>query len=221
MSDYTKSTDFAAKDNLTTGDPGKKILGADLETEFDAIATAIASKADTSEVDLKADLATPTFTGDVTITSGDVVVSSGNGIDFAAVGSGSVLDYYKEANFTPTLVGSTSSAGITYTTQNGRYTRIGNMCFFSVHIVLSSRGSASGTVSIGNLPFTSAATVNWGGHAFFSDEHSITSGFTGRIVAGGTEMDLYYLSTGGDIALPVTQLGSLFHVEASGFYRVA
>ena len=58
MSNYTKTTDFAAKDSLPSGDSDKIIKGAEFETEFDAISTAIATKAD---------LASPTFTGTVTI----------------------------------------------------------------------------------------------------------------------------------------------------------
>ena len=46
MSNYTKTTDFAAKDSLPSGDSGKIIKGAEFETEFDAISTAIATKAD-------------------------------------------------------------------------------------------------------------------------------------------------------------------------------
>jgi hypothetical protein len=58
MSNYTKTTDFAAKDSLPSGDSGKIIRGSEFETEFDNISTAIATKADT---------ASPTFTGTVTI----------------------------------------------------------------------------------------------------------------------------------------------------------
>lgn len=47
MSNYTKTTNFAVKDSLTTGDPNKLILGTLLNTEFDNIATAISSKQDT------------------------------------------------------------------------------------------------------------------------------------------------------------------------------
>ena len=46
MSNYTKTTNFAVKDSLTTGDPNKLILGALLNSEFDNIATAITSKQD-------------------------------------------------------------------------------------------------------------------------------------------------------------------------------
>lgn len=58
MSNYTKTTDFAAKDSLPSGDSNKVVRGSEFETEFDNISTAIATKADT---------ASPTFTGTVTI----------------------------------------------------------------------------------------------------------------------------------------------------------
>ena len=58
MSNYTKATNFATKDTLTSGDPLKIVKGTEINTEFDAISTAIATKADT---------ASPTFTGTVTI----------------------------------------------------------------------------------------------------------------------------------------------------------
>lgn len=58
MSNYTKTTNFAAKDSLPSGDAGKIIQGTEFNTEFDAIAVAVATKSDT---------ASPTFTGTVTI----------------------------------------------------------------------------------------------------------------------------------------------------------
>lgn len=56
MSNYTPITDFAAKDSLLSGDPEKIARGSDITDELNAIATAIASKANT---------ASPTFTGTV------------------------------------------------------------------------------------------------------------------------------------------------------------
>lgn len=50
MSNYTKTTNFTAKDSLPTGDANKKIKGVDIDTEFDAIAVAVATKADSSTV---------------------------------------------------------------------------------------------------------------------------------------------------------------------------
>ena len=45
MSNYVKSTDFAGKDGLTSGDPAKIVKGTEIDDEFNAIATAVNSKA--------------------------------------------------------------------------------------------------------------------------------------------------------------------------------
>lgn len=54
MANYTKATNFASKDSLLTGNPSKLIRGTEIDTEFNAISTAITTKADTIS---------PTFTG--------------------------------------------------------------------------------------------------------------------------------------------------------------
>ena len=46
MSDYTKSTNFASKDNLSSGNPLKIVKGTEIDTEFNNIQTAIATKQD-------------------------------------------------------------------------------------------------------------------------------------------------------------------------------
>ena len=46
MTDYTKSVNFATKDSLITGDPLKIVKGAEINTELDNIAAAIATKLD-------------------------------------------------------------------------------------------------------------------------------------------------------------------------------
>lgn len=46
MANYTRSTNFTAKDALASGNPSKIILGSEHDAEYDAIATAIATKLD-------------------------------------------------------------------------------------------------------------------------------------------------------------------------------
>ena len=48
MSNYTKTVNFAAKDALTTGDANKVVKGTEIDTEFNNIATAVATKVDSS-----------------------------------------------------------------------------------------------------------------------------------------------------------------------------
>jgi hypothetical protein len=54
MADYTKATNFTAKDGLPTGNSGKIVKGTEIDTELTAVSNAIASKADINS---------PTFTG--------------------------------------------------------------------------------------------------------------------------------------------------------------
>lgn len=58
MSNYTKTTNFAVKDGLASGNPNKIVKGGEIDTEYNNIQTAVATKSNT---------ASPTFTGTVTI----------------------------------------------------------------------------------------------------------------------------------------------------------
>ena len=46
MANYTKTTNFAAKDSLASGNAAKVVKGTEIDTEFTNIQTAIATKAD-------------------------------------------------------------------------------------------------------------------------------------------------------------------------------
>jgi len=50
MSDYTKTTNFTAKDALASGNPNKVIKGSEFDLEFGAVATAIATKFDSTDL---------------------------------------------------------------------------------------------------------------------------------------------------------------------------
>ena len=87
MTDYTKTTNFTAKDSLTTGDPNKVVSGAEIDAEFDALATASASKVDdgaNSTLTSLTGLTTPLTvaqggSGAATLTDGGVLLGSGTG----------------------------------------------------------------------------------------------------------------------------------------------
>ena len=68
MSNYTKATDFAVKDTLASGNAAKLVKGTEIDDEFNLIETAVISKANT---------ASPTFTGTVTMTTLDGATLSG------------------------------------------------------------------------------------------------------------------------------------------------
>jgi hypothetical protein len=54
VADYNKLTNFASKDGLPSGDPAKIVKGTEIDSEFTAIANAVASKANINS---------PNFTG--------------------------------------------------------------------------------------------------------------------------------------------------------------
>jgi hypothetical protein len=67
MSNYTKSTNFATKDALSSGNALKIVKGTEIDTEFNNIQTAIATKSDS---------ASPTFTGTVVIPTATITTAT-------------------------------------------------------------------------------------------------------------------------------------------------
>lgn len=68
--------------------------------------------------------------------------------------------------WTPGLAFGGATTGITYSTQAGTYTRLCDLVVIELRIVLTSKGSATGTASITGLPFTAlgnpSAVIDFG-----------------------------------------------------------
>jgi hypothetical protein len=62
MSNYTKLTDFAAKDSLPSGNAAKIVKGTEIDDEFEAIEQAVATKADSNSPTLTGTPLAPTAT---------------------------------------------------------------------------------------------------------------------------------------------------------------
>ena len=98
--------------------------------------------------------------GNFEITNGDLVVASGHGIDFSATSNNTtsgastaseLLDDYEEGSFTPTFVQGYNS--ITYNSNAGFYTKIGNFVSYSIYFSVLSAGGQNAEIRI-SLPFT-------------------------------------------------------------------
>lgn len=85
MSNYTKTTNFTSKDSLASGNPLKVVRGSEFDTEFNAIATAVATKAD---------LASPALTGTATAVNLSVsgTLTAAGGITLTGALSGGSID---------------------------------------------------------------------------------------------------------------------------------
>jgi hypothetical protein len=99
--------------------------------------------------------------GNVNVKDGNLVIgTSGKGIDFSATANGSgtttseLLDDYETGTWTPTLLGGSSNPTITYTYQDGWYTKIGNIIYINLILTTSVATGGSGQLLIGGLPFS-------------------------------------------------------------------
>ena len=64
------------------------------------------------------------------------------------------LDDYEEGTWTPVFGGSGTTSGQVYTTQIGRYVKIGKIVHVSGRVQLSTKGTITGDIQIKALPFT-------------------------------------------------------------------
>jgi len=144
------------------------------------------------------DATTLTASGDITSSSGNIVIgTSGKGIDFSVTsgtGTSELFSDYEEGVFTPTYVTTgTDFDSVNYDTQDGHYTKVGNMVNARVYLKTDgiTVGSASGTVRIGGLPFATANSRNSAivFAAAFTGDHPNTA------QASGSELLLYYRTT--------------------------
>lgn len=137
--------------------------------------------------------------GDQTIVDGNLVIgTSGKGIDFSATsgtGTSELLADYEEGTWTPTISFSGGSAGITYSSQSGRYTRIGRQVTLLFDVRLSNKGSSSGPWEIGGFPFTPIGDGSGYLHYQYGAA-TITELANIRVISGNSYGTLYHAVAG-------------------------
>lgn len=214
MTNYTKSTNFATKDTLTSGDPLKIVRGTEINTEFDNIATAVNSKSDT---------ASPTFTGTVTIptlalsgltASSAVATNASNAlVSVTNTGTGNNVLATSPTLVTPILGTPTSgtltnATGLPLTTgvtgvlpeaNGGTGSSAGNQMFknriINGAMVIDQRGTATTPVTV-NTAFYTYTVDRWFGYGqgsdgVFTGQRSTTAptGFTNSVLFTVTTAD--------------------------------
>ena len=126
-------------------------------------------------------------------------IPNANGIKFPSVQVPSAdvntLDWYKEGTFVPTLTFGGGSTGMTYNTQYGAYTRIGNLVHVEIIIILTAKGSSTGNALISTLPFTTNSVGQTG--AIYFENVSYTGSVLVYLGGSATTINLEQLVEAG------------------------
>ena len=125
-----------------------------------------------------------------------VRIPAAGGITFNGdTAAANALDDYEEGSFTPTVATGVSAIG--YTTQEGRYTKIGDRVDFTLIIRIGSATLTSSAIKFGGLPFTSANTTERAGGAFIP-QSSGNFGTTNTFRVNHNSTEIQVISAAGD-----------------------
>ena len=133
------------------------------------------------------------------ISSGGLATFS-NGIKF---GSGATLEYYEEGTWTPTVTSGYTS--VSYTAQNGFYTRIGNVVTAYYRVQFTGTADQS-RVQLNGLPINSSMNTKGGSLNY----HSITFNGSPTPYPSNTTIDFYRLDTTNAFANSVSNVNGDF-----------
>ena len=167
-----------------------------------------------------------TASGDVNITTGNVVMStSGKGIDFSATASGSgtmtseLLNDYEEGTFVPTLSGSTTNPTTTQS-GTGRYTKVGRQVTVQIFFNNVTTVGASGQILVNGLPFANNGTVEAIADTAFYNMATFTGVPFGLVPVNVSQIQIYSSQSNG-VFLPVTyNAGAVQYLWANLTYTV-
>ena len=163
--------------------------------------------------------------GNIKLT-GNVVVASGQGIDFSATpgtGTSELLNDYEEGAFTPTVIGTTTAGTASYASQKGVYTRIGNVVYFSIAMNWNS-GTGTGNLRMTGLPFTTRNDSTLFNSVTIGVQSDLTlpagTYATAITISNTTEIAFYSALVGPGGATAALAYDAAAEIECSGFYFI-
>ena len=100
------------------------------------------------------------------------------GLKVGGTGAANTLSDFEEGTWTPVLVGASTAGNHAYTVQRGYYEKIGRLVIARGQVVLGSKGTIAGNVTMSGLPFTqSAETGSYSAmHAGYGSAMALTAG---------------------------------------------
>jgi hypothetical protein len=180
LSDYTKSTNFATKDNLSSGNSLKIVKGTEIDTEFNNIQTAIATKADSGGITAVASGGTGATTAAGARASLLPAFASNTGKVLAVNSSATDVEFVAAGGTgTVTSVGGTGT--VSGLTLSGTVTASGNLTLSGTVNV----SSPAGTLPIANGGTGTTATAYCSLTSNVSGTLPIANGGTGASTLAG------------------------------------
>jgi hypothetical protein len=173
MSNYTKTTNFASKDNLSPGNPLKIVKGTEIDTEFNNIQTAVGTKTDNASAAITGGAIDGATVGSTTPAAGAFTTLAASGTTTLA---GALVGAATQAAFN--TVSTTLNLGGAATAVN--------------------LGAATGTATVNNTTLaakaiTASTTLNVTGASTLTGAVTATAGVTGPITSSSATI------TGGSI----------------------
>lgn len=145
--------------------------------------------------------------------------ASGLSVVAATVSVAAATDYL-EGSWTPALNFGGSTTGITYTTQVGRYIKVGSLVTVWATFILSDNGSAAGACTITGLPYAASTVTNMVYAGSVSSVFNIDGSGVGMacsIASANSYIDLYVAEgDAGDDYLTARQSTEVFFQNVSG-----
>ena len=132
------------------------------------------------------------------------------GVYLGGTGADNLLDDYEEGTFTPVIEGTTTAGTGTYSTQQGKYTKIGRAVHFQISLTWSAH-TGTGNLDLSGLPFTAESTNNYVSCSIHHENLNTSNSFVSAIVSGGTTRILLRQTNSNSAAATIPML-SLIHI---------
>lgn len=139
------------------------------------------------------------------------------------IATGNKLDDYETGSFTPVIAGNNGVSGQTYSIQEGSYVKVGDLVYVEGRMVLTNKGTLSGTnAMITDMPFAAASTAGRGGNWNMNSWSNITGStysMKSYSINSSVSVQLTEGTTGGVVS--TGDITNTTQIDFQGVYKAA
>lgn len=150
-------------------------------------------------------------------------LSAQAGVFIGGAGTANLLDDYEEGTFTPVWKGATTPGSPTYSTNTGRYTKVGRLLHVAIVSVFTSLGGMVGAIRVAGLPAPLPAGSNGAISVGYGAALAITAGQSISVLVNlaSSSLALYlWDSATGVTSLLDTEMTNTTNFQLGGTYEV-